>query len=100
MGKSKKKKARRFKVKMASKRKRASAKTQKVKVKTVEDRLLWKIVGIGLLAFAAFSATALASFDWECVAALTDKVNDREVYMKGVDASYYYEGYSAYQTGQ
>jgi cell filamentation protein len=32
--------------------------------------------------------------------ALTDKVNDREVYMKGVDASYYYEGYSAYQTGQ
>ncbi|MDE6739256.1 MAG: cell filamentation protein Fic, partial [Lachnospiraceae bacterium] len=29
--------------------------------------------------------------------ALTDQVNDREVYMKGVDRSYYYEGYSAYK---
>ena len=29
-------------------------------------------------------------------AALTDKVNDREVYMKGIDASYYYEGYHAF----
>jgi len=31
-------------------------------------------------------------------AALTDQVNDREVYMKGVDASYHYEGYHAYKT--
>ena len=30
--------------------------------------------------------------------ALTDKVNDREVYMKGIDHSYYYEGYSVYKT--
>lgn len=30
--------------------------------------------------------------------ALTDKVNDREVFMKGIDASYRYEGYSTYQT--
>lgn len=29
-------------------------------------------------------------------AALTDKVDDREVYMKGIDASYRYEGYSTY----
>ena len=28
--------------------------------------------------------------------ALTDKINDREVYMKGIDTSYYYEGYAAY----
>lgn len=28
---------------------------------------------------------------------LTDQVNDREVYMKGVDRSYYYEGYSTYK---
>ncbi len=28
--------------------------------------------------------------------ALTDKINDREVYMKGVDISYSYEGYSVY----
>ncbi len=30
--------------------------------------------------------------------ALTDKINDREVYMKGIDASYYYEGYNIYRT--
>lgn len=30
--------------------------------------------------------------------ALTDKINDREVYMKGIDHSYYYEGYTLYQT--
>ena len=28
--------------------------------------------------------------------ALTDKINDRQVYMKGIDASYGYEGYSAW----
>lgn len=31
-------------------------------------------------------------------AALTDKINDREVYMKGIDASYHYEGYNVYKT--
>lgn len=30
--------------------------------------------------------------------ALTDKVDDRQVYMKGIDASYSYEGYSTYCT--
>lgn len=30
--------------------------------------------------------------------ALTDKVDDREVYMKGIDHSYYYEGYFAFKT--
>ena len=29
--------------------------------------------------------------------ALTDKINDREVYMRGIDASYKYEGYSEYK---
>lgn len=29
--------------------------------------------------------------------ALTDKINDREIYMKGIDASYSYEGYSVYK---
>ena len=28
---------------------------------------------------------------------LTDNINDREVYMKGIDASYNYEGYSTYK---
>ena len=30
--------------------------------------------------------------------ALTDRINDREVYMMGVDASYHYEGYDIYKT--
>ena len=29
--------------------------------------------------------------------ALTDKINDREVFMKGIDTSYYYEGYTIYK---
>ena len=30
-------------------------------------------------------------------AALTDEINSREVYMKGIDHSYYYEGYVAFK---
>ena len=30
--------------------------------------------------------------------ALTDRVDDREVFMKGIDTSYYYEGYTVYKT--
>lgn len=33
-------------------------------------------------------------------AALTDRTNDREVYMKGIDSSYHYEGYHQFQTGE
>ena len=29
--------------------------------------------------------------------ALTDKINDREIYMKGIDNSYHYEGYTAFK---
>lgn len=31
-------------------------------------------------------------------AALTDEINDRTVYMKGIDASYHYEGYHVFKT--
>jgi cell filamentation protein len=31
-------------------------------------------------------------------AALTDDIHSREVYMKGIDHSYYYEGYSTFKT--
>jgi cell filamentation protein len=31
-------------------------------------------------------------------AALTDKIHDRETFMKGIDVSYYYEGYSEFKT--
>jgi len=30
--------------------------------------------------------------------ALTNKIDDNEIYMKGIDASYYYEGYTLYKT--
>lgn len=30
--------------------------------------------------------------------ALTKKINDREIFMKGIDNSYYYEGYNIYKT--
>ena len=30
--------------------------------------------------------------------ALTDRIHDREVFMKGIDHSYYYEGYAVYKT--
>ena len=31
--------------------------------------------------------------------ALTSDINNREVYMKGIDASYHYEGYNIYKSG-
>lgn len=30
--------------------------------------------------------------------ALTERIDDREIYMKGIDHSYYYEGYAAFET--
>ena len=30
--------------------------------------------------------------------ALTDNIEDREIYMRGIDASYHYEGYSVYRS--
>jgi cell filamentation protein len=30
--------------------------------------------------------------------ALTDRIDDRELFMKGIDVSYYYEGYSEFKT--
>ncbi len=32
--------------------------------------------------------------------ALTDKINNRELYMKGIDNSYHYEGYTAFKTSE
>ncbi|MBQ7573735.1 MAG: Fic family protein [Clostridia bacterium] len=32
--------------------------------------------------------------------ALTDDINNRELYMKGIDTSYYYEGYTIYQANK
>ena len=32
--------------------------------------------------------------------ALTDRINDRETYMKGIDNRYYYEGYTSFKTDE
>lgn len=32
--------------------------------------------------------------------ALTNQINDRELYMKGIDTSYYYEGYTVYKADE
>ncbi len=32
--------------------------------------------------------------------ALTNKINDRQLFMKGIDISYYYEGYSEFKTDE
>ena len=50
------------------------AKRRDVRIKTQEDRLLWKLVGVALIAFAGFLVAALASYDpppavredWQC----------------------------------
>ena len=52
------------------------AEKRDVKVKTVEDRLCWKLVGLALVAAAVFLALALATFDWESVRTLCE--NPRE----------------------
>ena len=31
--------------------------------------------------------------------ALTNQIYDREIYMKGIDISYYYEGYNTFKLG-
>lgn len=56
------------------KTKRVPAKKREVRIKTQEDRLLWKLVGVALIAFAGFLMAALASYDpppvvregWQC----------------------------------
>ena len=67
-----------------------------VRVKTDEDRLFWKIVGAVLLAFAAFSFAALASFDWECVASLTEVAKPQTNLVGVVGNTFAYFGYTAF----
>lgn len=47
----------------------------------------------------AMERSPIKDIEIKCILkqALTDKVNDREVYMKGIDHSYYYEGYTIYK---
>jgi len=51
-----------------------SGKRQNVKVKSPEDRLYWKLSGVGMIALSVFAALALATFDWECISSLTENL--------------------------
>lgn len=47
----------------------------------------------------AMERSPIKDIEIKCILkrALTDKVDDREIYMKGIDHSYYYEGYVIYK---
>lgn len=49
-----------------------------VKIKSPEDRLFWKLAAVVLIAFLAFAAVSLASFDWRSVAALCENPSPTE----------------------
>ncbi|MBR4894182.1 MAG: DNA translocase FtsK 4TM domain-containing protein, partial [Kiritimatiellae bacterium] len=73
-----------------------SAKKQNVKVKSLEDRLYWKLAGVGMIAFALFSAVALATFNWECVSSLTENVKPQTNLIGAIGNWFAYYGYVAF----
>ena len=73
-----------------------SAKKRNVKVKSLEDRLYWKLAGVGMIAFALFSAVALATFNWECVSSLTENVRPQTNLIGAVGNWFAYYGYVAF----
>ena len=109
MGKSKKRRRKQLKVQVARRKaqkakkqvvrktvKVKSAKKRNVKVKTAEDRLLWRFVGGALLALAVLSVLALASFNWECVAALAKAVKPQTNLLGALGNGFAYGGYVAF----
>ena len=71
-------------------------KRQNVKVKTPEDRLYWKLVGVGMIALSVFSALALATFDWECVSSLTENVKPQTNLIGSIGNWLAYYGYVSF----
>ena len=67
--KSERKRRDRKKVREVRVRKRERSQKRDVKLKTPEDRLLWKLVGVALLVLAVFLALALVSYDWQAAEA-------------------------------
>ena len=67
--KSERKRRDRKKIREVRLRKRERSQKKDVKLKTPEDRLLWKLVGVALIVLAVFLALALVSYDWQAAAA-------------------------------
>ena len=72
------------------------AKKQNVRVKSVEERLCWKLVGVACLALAVFAAVALASFNWECVPSLCKQVIAQTNLIGVCGNTFAYGGYVAF----
>lgn len=49
---------------------------------------------------SAMQRSVVKDIEIKCILkqALTNKINDRDLFMKGIDVSYYYEGYSEFKT--
>ena len=73
-----------------------SGKRQNVRVKSPEDRLCWKLAGVGMIALSVFSALALATFDWECVSSLTENVKPQTNLIGSVGNWLAYCGYVSF----
>ncbi len=67
-----------------------------VKVKTKEDRLCWKLVGLVCFAVAVLVGMALVSFDWECVASLCAKPRPQTNLVGYLGNQFAYCGYMAF----
>ena len=67
-----------------------------VKVKSPEDRLFWKLAAVVLIAFSAFAAVSLASFDWKSVAALCENPTPTENLTGVAGNMFAYAGYKLF----
>ena len=61
--------------------------------------VFWKNLGMAIFNTLGICCSKLLfeNLNIESDAALTDKINEREVFMKGIDVSYYYEGYNIFK---
>ena len=92
-GRKKKAKAHRKASRIAAQRKPVK---RDVRVKTKEDRLCWKLVGLACFALALLVGMALVSFDWECVAALCAKPKPQTNLVGFLGNQFAYCGYMAF----
>ena len=87
-------KARAGRAKAAPGKKKAARRD--VKIKSPEDRLFWKLAAVVLIAFSAFAAVSLASFDWQSVAALCENPSPTENLMGVAGNMFAYAGYKMF----
>lgn len=67
-----------------------------VRVKTNEDRLCWKLVGLVCFTVAVLAGMALVSFNWECVASLCAKPKPQTNLVGYLGNQFAYYGYMSF----